>query len=58
MIHFMSLCAFSAAVGLVLAAMLRRDRHDVFVLAAWIAGGMILTAVALGWLLYLLPTSA
>lgn len=55
MIHFAFLCGFSVAVGGVLAAMLRRNRRDILVLAAWIAGAMILAAVTLSWLLYLLP---
>lgn len=55
MIHFAFLCGFSVAVGAVLAAMLRRNRRDILVLAAWIAGAMILAAVTLSWLLYLLP---
>lgn len=55
MIHFAFLCGFSVAVGGVLAAMLRRNRRDILVLATWIAGAMILAAVSLSWLLYLLP---
>ena len=55
MIHFLFLCVYAVAVGAVLAAMLRRRRRDVLVLAAWIAGAMILTGVALSWILYVFP---
>jgi len=55
MIHFAFLCTFSVAVGVVLAAMLRHDRREVMMLAAWIAGAMIFTGVALSWILYFLP---
>lgn len=58
MIHFAFLCIFAVAVGIVLAAMLRRSRRDIVVLAAWIAGAMIFAALALSWLLYLLPLRA
>jgi len=58
MIHFAFLCVFAVAAGIVLGAMLRRGRRDSIVLAAWIAGAMILTAIALSWLLYLLPLRA
>lgn len=58
MIHFAFLCIFAVAVGIVLAAMLRRSRCDIVVLAAWIAGAMIFAALALSWLLYLLPLRA
>lgn len=55
MIHFALLCAFAIAVGAVLAAMLRHDRREVISLAAWIAGAMVFTGVALSWVLYLFP---
>ena len=58
MIHFVFLCVFSVAVGAVLAAMLRRGRREVVVLASWIAGAMIFTGVALSWILYVLPLRA
>jgi len=58
MIHLAFLCLFSLAVGVVLAAMLRRGRRDILALAAWIACAMIFTGVALSWLLYLLPSRA
>ena len=58
MIHFAFLCVFSAAVGAVLASMLRRKPRDIVVLASWIAGAMIFTGVALSWILYFLPLRA
>lgn len=55
MIHFAFLVAFSAAVGIVLAAMLRRGRQRVLKLALWIAGGLVVSGLVLGWVLYFLP---
>jgi hypothetical protein len=55
MIHFGFLAVFAVAVGVVLAAMLRRRRHDVVRLAMWIGGTMMLAAVVLAWVLYFLP---
>ena len=55
MTHFLFLVAFSVAVGIVLAAMLRRGQERVVRLALWIAGGLILSGLFLGWVLYLLP---
>lgn len=54
MIHVLLLVAFSAAVGVVLAAILRRDPRQVAQLALRVAGGMTLAAVLVAWLLYLL----
>jgi uncharacterized membrane protein YoaK (UPF0700 family) len=55
MIHFGFLAVFALAVGVVLAAMLRRRRHDVVRLSLWISGTMIVAAVVLAWVLYFLP---
>ena len=55
MIHFLFLVIFSAAVGIVLASMLRRGRDRVLRLAAWITGGLVLSGLVLGWILYFLP---
>ncbi len=55
MIHFVFLVAFCGAVGLVLAAILRRGIRRVLRLAAWITGGLVFSAVVLGWILYIFP---
>jgi hypothetical protein len=55
MIHFGFLSIFALAVGIVLAAMLRRSRHDVLRLALGIAGAMIGAALVLSWVLYFFP---
>lgn len=52
MIHFVLLVVFSASVGLVLGAMLRRRSSDALRLALWITLAMVVAATAVGWLLY------
>lgn len=53
--HFLLLLVFAVAVGGVLGAMLRAERREALVLAAWIAGGMVAAAVLVAWALHLLP---
>lgn len=55
MTHFLLLVLFAAAVGGVLGAMLRTDVREAVLLGASIAGGMIVIAVLVAWVLYLLP---
>jgi hypothetical protein len=52
--HFLYLCLFALAVGAVLGAMLRSERREAIQLALWIALGLVGTAVALAWLMYLI----
>lgn len=54
MIHFGLMVLFAVAVGTVLALVLRREPGERILLAVWVAGGMILGAVLVGWLLRLL----
>jgi ABC-type sugar transport system permease subunit len=55
MTHVLFLLVFSAAVGIVLAALLRQDGRDVARLALWIVAALVSVAVVLGWLMYFLP---
>lgn len=54
MSHFLYLCLFAAAVGVVLGAILRGDRREAARLAVWIALGLVGTALVLAWGMYLL----
>ena len=55
MTHFLLLLAFSAAVGLVLGLILRRDMGGALRVAAAIGGSMVLAALLIAWILYALP---
>lgn len=52
--HFLYLVLFAGAVGVVLGAMLRSELKEAMRLAAWITLGLIATALALAWAMYLL----
>ena len=52
--HLLYLCIFSGAVGVVLGAILRRNAREALVLGIWIAVGMILAAIGIGWAMYLI----
>lgn len=52
--HFLYLCLFAAAVGIVLGAMLRSDARHAVRLGIWIALGLVGTALVLAWAMYLL----
>jgi hypothetical protein len=54
--HFLYLVLFAAAVGMVLGAMLRADARQAARLALWIAGGLVGSALALAWLMYLVAS--
>jgi hypothetical protein len=54
--HFLYLVLFAAAVGAVLGAMLRADGWQAARLALWIAGGLVGSALALAWLMYLVAS--
>lgn len=56
MSHFLYLCLFASAVGIVLGAILRGDRREAGRLAVWIALGLVGTALALAWAMYLLES--
>lgn len=51
--HFLYLCLFAAAVGIVLGAMLRQGFGEAARLAMWITLGLVGGAVALAWAMYL-----
>jgi hypothetical protein len=53
--HFVLMIGFSAAVGVVLGLILRPELRAGLRLAAMISGGMVAAALAISWLLYLLP---
>ena len=50
--HFLYLCLFAAAVGLVLGAMLRGETREAVRLGLWIALGLVGTALVLAWAMY------
>jgi len=52
--HFLYLCLFAAAVGIVLGAILRGERREAVRLALWITLGLVGTALLLAWGMYLL----
>lgn len=54
MLHFVFLCVFCGAVGIVLGAMLRTDLKAALRLAAGIGGSMVAVALVIAWLMYLL----
>lgn len=55
MTHAALMMIFSAAVGLVLGLILRREPGPAFRLAGVIAATMSAAALAVAWVLYLLP---
>lgn len=55
MTHALLMFLFSLAVGIVLGLILRRDLGPAVRLAGLIAGSMCAAALAIAWLLYLLP---
>jgi len=54
--HFLYLCFFAVAVGVVLGAMLRSDRREAIRLGIYISLGLVGTAVALAWAMYFLSS--
>ncbi len=54
--HFLYLCFFAVAVGVVLGAMLRSDRREAIRLGIYISLGLVGTAVALAWVMYFLSS--
>lgn len=53
--HLLLMVLFAALVSVVFAALMRDAPREQAKLAARIFGGFVLTAVALGWLMYPFP---
>jgi hypothetical protein len=53
--HFVLLVIFSACVSAVFAALMREDAAGQLKLGARMLAGLIVAAVAIGWVMYLFP---
>ena len=53
--HFVLMLIFSLCVSAVFAGLLREETHDQLVIGAKMAGGMMVAALVLGWLMLPFP---
>jgi hypothetical protein len=53
--HFLLMLLFSFFVALVFAVLMKDDRRDQIRFGAMVFGGFIVSALALGWLMYPFP---